>query len=166
MSIRSLSFAQNKSAMNRPNQPHISASRPSVSEIDALLSMEQQKHNALNHIRDEIIRLNREQALFQQNSQRTANVSKGADEAVSSTAITRTEENKTAFGVSGRRQKRHRVSRFSSSHEIFKPIPTFNLHLSCRAILVVRCAIAGTHQNGAVAPTVPELYVTRVVTLC
>ncbi|KAJ5799007.1 uncharacterized protein N7503_006512 [Penicillium pulvis] len=71
--------------------------------------MEQQKHNALNHIRDEIIRLNREQALFQQNSQRTANVSKGADEAVSSTAITRTEENKTAFGVSGRRQKRHRV---------------------------------------------------------
>ena len=72
MSMRSLAFVQNYSTKTRPNQPPISASRPSVSEIDALLSMEQQKDNALNHIRNEIIRLDREQALVNQPSQGAA----------------------------------------------------------------------------------------------
>lgn len=136
MSMRSLASTQSFSATIQSNQHHVLASRTFVSEIDALLSMEQQKPNALNHIRDVIVRLSREQTLLQQHCQRAVNVSEKASKAVASAPSTRTEENKMAFGVSGKPQERHRVSRFHPSIRLLSPqhiqfTPSLQSNLRC-----------------------------------
>jgi hypothetical protein len=79
---------------------------PSITEINDLLSQEQQKQDALLHIRDELARFNQNQALAQQNTRAAACMADEADRGLCSSV---TKQSKT-HEVSKKKREWHEVS--------------------------------------------------------
>ncbi|CAG8018354.1 unnamed protein product [Penicillium nalgiovense] len=72
VSARALALVRYHSAMSQSDNHQRSLPGPFITEINGLLSQEQQKQDALIHIRDELVRFNQNQALAQQNTRATA----------------------------------------------------------------------------------------------
>ncbi|CAG8901378.1 unnamed protein product [Penicillium egyptiacum] len=106
VSARALALVRYHSAMSQSNNHQKSLPGPSITEINGLLSLEQQKQDALIHIRDELMRFNQNQALAQQNT-RVATCM--ADEADRGLCPSVTKQSKT-HKVSKKKREWHEVS--------------------------------------------------------
>ena len=92
--------------MSQSNSHQRSLPGPSITEINGLLSQEQQKQDALIHIRDELVRFNQNQALAQQNTRAATGIADEADRALCSSV---TKQSKT-HKVSKKKREWHEVS--------------------------------------------------------
>jgi hypothetical protein len=90
-----------------------------ITEINGLLSQEQQKQDALIHIKDELVRFNQNQALAQQNTRAAACMADETDRDLCSTV---TKQSKT-HRVSKKKREWHEVSQIKP----FLDLPVSNL---------------------------------------
>ncbi|CAG8098786.1 unnamed protein product [Penicillium nalgiovense] len=105
-SARALALVRYHSAMSQSDNHQRSLPGPSITEINGLLSQEQQKVDALVHIRDGLVRSNHNQALAQQNTRASACMVDEADRGLCSSV---TKQSKT-HKVSKNKREWHEVS--------------------------------------------------------
>ncbi|KAJ5967373.1 transcription factor rfeH-Penicillium chrysogenum [Penicillium viridicatum] len=110
--------------MGQSDNHQRSLPRLSITEINGLLSQEQQKQDASIYIRDELVRFNQNQALAQQNTRAAAYMA----------------------GEAGR-GLRSSVTKQSKTHKVSKQ------KRMARVLFVVIAATVLKHQNGVVART-------------
>ncbi|CAG8904892.1 unnamed protein product [Penicillium nalgiovense] len=92
VSARALALVRYHSATSQSDNHQRSLPGPSITEINGLLIQEQQKQDALIHIRDELVRFNQNQALAQQNTRAAACMANEADRGLCSSV---TKQSKT-----------------------------------------------------------------------
>ncbi|CAG8129972.1 unnamed protein product, partial [Penicillium nalgiovense] len=106
VSARALALVRYHSAMSQSDNHQRSLPGPFITEINGLLSQEQQKQDALIHIRDELVRFNQNRALPQQNTRAATCMADEADRGLCSSVTKQSKAHK----VSKKKREWHEVS--------------------------------------------------------
>lgn len=161
ISAQSLAFVRYHSAMTRSTHNERSPPVPTILELNSVLIQERQKHDALIHIWNELVRFNQEQASAQRVSRTAAHTADRTGRALCSSL---SKQSKT-HRVLKRRNQGHGVSSFFKTPSAL--LANFRLVLNWlnlrMRLFVVIVATVLKPQNGVVARTALEHFVTPVV---